>query len=275
VKKKVALLAVLALVLAACVPGVKKPEPPQARVEGFDLISVDPFSGEARFALRLRVTNPNAFELPLLESRLALTFDRARLPFDLPAVTLPPAGFEVVETRVTVPLTESAEGVGKLLRGEAVRLRVDGRVRVQVGPVPLDLGPFTLFDETVRVDLRFAWPRFELDPQQSRLSLSGGRLEVVVGFRVANPNPVGFYLRGPVALRVGGRSVAEAALDMPLRPRQTGSGALAFRVDLAQVPGAAAALVSGLPVELAGAVRAEVPGVWQTLLDVAFGGRVR
>ncbi len=275
VRKTVALLAVLALVLAACVPGVKKPEPPQARVEGFDLISVDPFSGEARFALRLRLTNPNAFELPLLESQLALTFDRARLPFDLPAVTLPPAGFEVVETRLTVPLAESAEGVGKLLGGEAVRLRVDGRVRVQAGPVPLDLGPFTLLDENVRVDLRFALPRFTIDPAQSRLRIRDATLEVVVGFQVTNPNPIGFYLRGPLGLVIGGNAVAEAVLDVPLRPRQSGSGVLAFRVDLASVPGAAAALVTGLPVELSGAVRAEVPGVWQTLLDVAFAGRVR
>lgn len=275
-KKKLLLgLGLLALVLAACVPGVQKPEPPQARVEGFDLISVDPFSGEARFALRLRLTNPNAFELPLLESQLALTFDRARLPFDLPAVTLPPAGFEVVETRLTVPLAESAEGVGKLLGGEAVRLRVDGKVRVQAGPVPLDLGPFTLLDETVRVDLRFALPRFEIDPAQSRLQIRGSALEVVVGFRVTNPNPIGFYLRGPLGLVIGGNTVAEAALDVPLRPRQSGSGVLAFRVDLARVPGAAAALVTGLPVELSGGVRAEVPGVWETLLDVAFGGRVR
>jgi len=275
VRKTVAWLAVLALVLAACVPGVKKPEPPQARVEGFDLIGVDPFSGEARFALRLRLSNPNAFELPLLESQLALTFDRARLPFDLPAVTLPPAGFERVETRITVPLAESAEGVGKLLRGEAVRLRVDGRVRVQAGPVPLDLGPFTLLDENVRVDLRFTLPRFTIDPGQSRLRIRGGALEVVVGFQITNPNPIGFYLRGPLGLVIGGNTVAEAVLDVPLRPRQSGSGVLTFRVDLARVPGAAAALVTGLPVELSGAVRAEVPGVWQTLLDVAFAGRVR
>lgn len=274
-RKTVAWLAVLALVLAACVPGVKKPEPPQARVEGFDLIGVDPFSGEARFALRLRLSNPNAFELPLLESQLALTFDRARLPFDLPAVTLPPAGFERVETRITVPLAESAEGVGKLLRGEAVRLRVDGRVRVQAGPVPLDLGPFTLLDENVRVDLRFTLPRFTIDPGQSRLRIRGGALEVVVGFQITNPNPIGFYLRGPLGLVIGGNTVAEAVLDVPLRPRQSGSGVLTFRVDLARVPGAAAALVTGLPVELSGAVRAEVPGVWQTLLDVAFAGRVR
>ncbi len=274
-KKLLVGLSLLALLLVACVPGAKKPEPPQARVEGFDLISVDPFSGEAQFALRLRLTNPNTFELPLLESQLALTFDRARLPFDLPAVTLPPAGFEVVDTRLTVPLAESAEGVGKLLRGEAVRIRVDGKVRVKVGPVPLDLGPFTLLDETVRVNLRFALPRFEIDPAQSRLQISGSALEVIVGFRVTNPNPIGFYLRGPLGLVIGGRTVAEAVLDVPLRPRQSGSGMLAFRVNLAEVPGAAAALVTGLPVELSGGVRAEVPGVWQMLLDVVFGGRIR
>ncbi len=274
-KKTVWMLAGLVLVLAACVPGMQKPQPPQARVESFDLLSVDPFSGEARFALKLRLTNPNTFELPLLESRLTLHFDRARLPFDLPEVTLPPAGFEIVPTTITVPLAETAEGVGRLLAGDPVRLRITGKVRVELGPVPLDLGPFTLLDQTVQVDLRFAVPRFELDPGQSRLSIGGGRLEVAVGFRVSNPNPVGFYLRGPVQLVVGGRSVAEAALDLPLRPRQTGAGRVVFRVNLSEVPGAAAALVSGLSVRLNGAVRAEVPGVWEQLVDVVFGGRVR
>jgi len=274
-KKPLPLLALLALVLAACVPGVQKPQPPEARVEAFDLESLDPFTGEARFALRLRVRNPNAFELPLLESRLTLGFDRARLPFDLPAVTLPAAGFEIVDTRLVVPIAETAEGVGKLLRGEPVRLRISGKLRAQVGPVPVDLGPFTLLDETVRLDLRFAAPRFAVDPAQSRLRIAGSSLEVVVGFQVTNPNPIGFYVRGPVGLVIGGRVVAEAALDLPLRPRQTGPGRLVFRVDLVQVPGAAAALVTGLPVELHGGVRAEVPGVWEQLLDVVFGGRVR
>ncbi len=274
-KKTVWMLVGLVLVLAACVPGVQKPEPPQARVESFDLVSVDPFSGEARFALRLRLTNPNAFELPLLESRLTLHFDRARLPFDLPAVTLPAAGFEIVPTTLVVPLADTAEGVGRLLAGDPVRLRITGRVRAEVGPVPVELGPFTLLDQTVQIDLRFAAPRFELDPGQSRLSLSGGRLEVVVGFRVANPNPVGFYLRGPLGLVVGGRTVAEAELDLPLHPRQSSGGQLVFRVNLSEVPGAAAAVVSGLRLQLSGAVRAEVPGVWEQLLEVAFGGRVR
>lgn len=269
------LLGLLAFALAACVPGVQKPEPPQARVEAFRLESLDPFTGKASFALRLRVRNPNAFELPLLASRLTLSFDRAQLPFDLPATTLPAAGFQILDTQLEVPLADTAEGMGKLLRGEPLRLRLSGKVRAQVGPVPVGLGPLTLLDENVRLDFHFAAPHFELEPAQSRLRIAGSSLEVAVGFRVANPNPVGFYLKGPVGLLIAGQNVAEAALDLPLLPRQTGPGRLVFRVDLAKIPGAAAALATGLPVELNGALRAEVPGVWQQLFEVAFGGRVR
>jgi len=274
VKKLAVGLLGLLLVLAACVP-TQKPVPPQARVEGFQLISVDPFADEARFALRLRVSNPNAFELPMLESRLTLHFGAASLPFDLPAVTLPPSGFEIVDAELRVPLGATAQEVGHLLSGEPVRLRITGTVKASLGPVPLSLGPMTLLDEDVRVDLRFATPRFEIVPERSRLTLSGSVVEVVVGFQALNPNPVGFYLRGPFQLVVGGRSVAETSLDLPLRPRQAGAGELRFRVNLTEIPGAAAALVTGLPVELRGGLKAEVPGVWSQLLDVFFGGRVR
>ncbi len=274
-RKAVLLLSLLVLVLAGCIPGVQKPEPPQARVEGFDVVSVDPFSGKAQFALKMRISNPNSFELPLVASQLTLHFGNARLPFDLPAMTLPPAGFKMMNVKLTVPLAKTADAVGRLISGDSVRMRITGRVKVQVGPVPVELGPFTLLDETVRVNLQFAIPRFKLDPNQSRLRISGTNLEVIIGFRVSNPNPIGFYLRGPVGLVIGGDTVADAVLDLPLRPRESGSGMLAFRVNLTKVPGAATALVTGLPVELSGGVRAEIPGVWQMLLDVFFGGRVR
>jgi len=268
-------LAAILVLLVGCMPRLQEPLPPRAQVQDFNLLSVDPFADNAQFALDLKITNPNSFDLPLQESTLTLFFGSARIPFDLPKMTIPANGFEVVSTKVTVPLAASAREVQNLLTGNLVRVRITGRMKADIGPVPVTLGPFTLLDENVRIDLRFAMPTFKVLPDRSSLSLSGSQLRVSVAFQVTNPNPIGFYLRGPVDLVVGGRAVARASVDMPLRPRQTGTGQLVFAVNLADVPGAATAVLSGLQIEVRGGVRAEVPGVWQQVVNVLFGGRVR
>jgi len=254
---------------------MQQPAPPQAQVQNFQLISLDPFTGRADFQLDLKISNPNAFDLPLLESTLTLYFDDASIPFDLPEMTIRAAGFEVVPTRISVPLAEATAGLAKLLRGGPVRLRISGRSKVNVGPLPINIGPYTLLDQTVRLELSFAMPTFKLLPGQSSLSLSGGTLEVAVAFQVTNTNPIGFYLRGPVALVIGGRQVASAGLDVPLRPRQSSTGRLVFRLGLSEVPGAAAGLVAGLQLEVRGGLKAEIPGLWQQGLELLMGGRVR
>ncbi|GEM_PF-1813223 len=269
------LAAALLAVLSACLPSAGGPQPPQARVQSFQLLSVDPFSGEASFAMQLKVSNPNSFELPLLDSTMTLYFGDAQIPFELPQMTIPPAGFEVVPTRINVPLAQTAGSISKLLRGDEVRLRITGKAAAKLGPVPLQLGPFTLLDETVRVNLSFAMPRFEIDAANSSLALSGARLRITVAFRVTNPNPIGFTLRGPVALLIGGREVGSAVLDAALRPQQTSPGQLVFSVNVTEVPGAAAALLSGLQVEVRGGVNAEIPGIWRQALDLLLSGRVR
>ncbi len=267
-------LAALLVLLAGCLPRLQEPLPPRAQVQNFQLLSVDPFSDSAQFALDLKITNPNTFDLPLLESTLTLYFGDARIPFDLPAMTIPAAGFEIVPTRVTVPLAASAQEVHNLLTGETVRIRITGKMKAKLGPVPVTLGPFTLLDENVRVDLSFAMPSFKVLPERSSLALAGSQLRVTVGFQVTNPNPLGFYLRGPVELVIAGRPVARAGVDIPLRPRQSGMGELVFAVNLAEVPGAATAVLAGLQVEVRGGVKAEIPGVWQQAMDLLLGGRI-
>jgi len=261
--------------LAGCVPRLQGPLPPRAQVQDFQLISIDPFSDSARFALDLKISNPNAFELPLQESTLTLYFGSAKIPFELPQMTIPAAGFEIVPAQVTVPLQASAAEVRRLLAGDRVRVRITGKMKAELGPVPVTLGPFTLLDESVSVNLQFAVPAFKVLPERSSLSLSGSQLRVVVGFQVANPNPLGFYLRGPVELVIGGRPVAQASLDMPLRPRQSGTGELTFAVNLSEVPGAATAVLAGLQIEVRGGIKAEIPGIWQQVTDFLLGGRIR
>lgn len=268
-------IAVLLVLLAGCLPRMQEPLPPRAQVQNFQLLSVDPFADSAKFALDLKVSNPNAFDLPLLESTLTLYFGDARIPFDLPQMTIPAAGFEIVPTQITVPLAASAREVQKLLAGETIRIRITGKMKAKVGPVPITLGPFTLLDENVKIDLKFAVPSFEISTRNSSLALAGSQLKVNVAFRVTNPNPIGFYLRGPLELVIAGRPVARASIDMPLRPRQSGAGEITFAVNLAEVPGAATAVLAGLQVEVRGGVKAEIPGVWQQVLDIFLGGQIR
>jgi len=266
---------VLLALLAGCLPGVQEPLPPKAQVKDFRLLSVDPFSDSAEFEMDLNISNPNGFELPLLDSTMTLYFGQAQLPFELPAMTIPAGGSQVITTRITVPMTATAKEVQNLLAGEAVRVRITGKVRAELGPVPLDLGPFTLLDQNVKINLSFAVPSFKLLTDQSQLSLSGSQLRIKIGFQVTNPNPLGFYLRGPVELLVSGKPVAATEVDVPLRPRQSSVGTLEFAVNLTQIPGAATAVLSGLQVEVRGGIKAEIPGIWQQALDLLLGGKIR
>ena len=266
---------ILIIVLAGCLPRMQEPLPPRAQLQDFQLISLDPFADRVQLALNLKINNPNNFDLPLLASTLTLYFGDAKIPFDLPQMTIPASGFEVVPTQITIPLVSAAEEAQNLLAGESVRVRITGRAKAKLGPVPITLGPFTLLDENVKLNLRFAMPSFKVIPEQSSLALAGSQLQVIVAFQVENPNPIGFYMRGPVELVIAGRPVARASLDIPLHPRQSGIGTLTFAVKLSEVPGAATAILAGLQIEVHGGIKAEIPGIWQQAIDLLLGGRVR
>ena len=53
------------VLLAGCVPQQARPQPPQVELVSFSLVSLDPFTGFADLDVRLRLTNPNSFTLPL------------------------------------------------------------------------------------------------------------------------------------------------------------------------------------------------------------------
>ncbi|WP_300967780.1 hypothetical protein [Meiothermus sp.] len=232
--------------LGACAPRITQPQPPQVELLQFSLVSVDPFSGRAEFDLQLRLTNPNPFTLPLLESALTAELGGLQLRLALPALEILPGAGREVQTRLVVPVVEGARVLANLLGGQSARLRLLGELRVQLGPAVVPIGPLTLVERDVRVQFTFQPPTLRL----AEVRLEGPAIRLLL--EAENPNPVGFTLEGPLRILVGGRSVAEGGLSLGLGPGGRSRGE--FRLSLLGLPG-----TGGVSVELG--LSARIPGV--------------
>jgi len=92
--------------LAACSALPTKPEPPRVTLVGLTLLSVDLF--EQRYQVRLRLKNPNAFDLPIrgLDFRLDINDETFADGVSSTVVTVPAFGEEVVELEVSSSLLQ-------------------------------------------------------------------------------------------------------------------------------------------------------------------------
>ncbi|WP_027882056.1 LEA type 2 family protein [Meiothermus rufus] len=259
-KRSLPLLLILALVLGACVPQVVRPQAPQVELLQFNLISLDPFSGRGEFDLRLRLTNPNGFSLPLLDSTLTAELGGTAFRLTLPALEIPAGASREAQTRLVVPLVEGTRVLAGLLAGQSTRFRLLGELRAQLGPAVVPIGPLTLLDREVRVQFAFQLPRIRL----LEIRLDGLAIRLVL--EVENPNPVGFTLEGPLRLLIGGRGVAETAFNMRLSPNERRPNEV--RLGLSGFPGA-----GGLSVELG--LRAYIPGILERLVAQVLQGILR
>ncbi|WP_026234598.1 LEA type 2 family protein [Calidithermus timidus] len=253
-------LIVVMLGLAGCVPQVARPQPPGIELLEFRLLRLDPFAGSADFDLRLKLTNPNALTLPILDSTLTAELAGASFAMRLGAVELPAGGTRETLARLRVPVVEGARSLGILLSGQPTRLRLSGELRVSAGPVAVPLGPLTFVDRTVQISLNFQPPTLRLVD----LRLEGGSLRI--GLEVSNPNPIGFSLEGPVRVLIGGSRVAEVDLDMRLPPGARERSDAAVR--LSGFPGLGSVQVQ---VEL----KARIPGIWERDIRQVLEGLLR
>ncbi|WP_027893195.1 LEA type 2 family protein [Calidithermus chliarophilus] len=253
-------LIALLLLLVSCVPQVVRPQPPDIELLEFRLLRLDPFAGSADFDLRLRLTNPNAVALPVLDSTLTAELAGAGFALTLGAVDLPAGGSRETVARLRVPVVEGARSLGVLVSGQPTRFRLTGEVRVAVGPVTVPLGPLTFIDRNVQVSLNFQLPTLRLVD----LRLEGGSLRV--GLEVFNPNPIGFSLEGPVRVLIGGSRVAEVSLSMRLPPG-------------ARERSDAAVRLSGFPglgsVQVQADLKARIPGIWERDVRQVLEGVLR
>lgn len=254
------LILFLALVLGACVPQAVRPQPPAVELLGFSLIALDPFSGKADFDVRLRLTNPNSYTLPLLDSTVTAELGGTQFRFTVPAVELPNNTPREVQTRLTVPVVEGTKALATLVSGASTRFRLLGELRVQLGPAVVPVGPVTLVDRDIQLQLAFQLPSIRI----VSLGLDGLALRVVL--EVQNPNPIGFTLAGPLRVLVGGRSVAETAFNLPLAPSGSNRGEL--RLSLTGFPG-----LGGVSLDLG--LTARVPGILERPVAQVLQGSLR
>ncbi|PZA07384.1 MULTISPECIES: LEA type 2 family protein [unclassified Meiothermus] len=221
--KRFALLLSLAF-LAGCFPQQVRPQPPQVELVSFTLVSLDPFTGFADLDVRLRLTNPNGFTLPLLDSTLSAELAGAGFSLTLPALELPSNTPRETQARLRVPIAQGVQALASLVSGRPTRFRLQGELQARLGPVNVPIGPFTLVDRDVTVSFSFIPPALRL----VEIRFEGGVFKLVL--EVQNPNPIGFNLEGPVRLLIGGRSVAEANAQIASRPGSASRGELSVRL---------------------------------------------
>jgi hypothetical protein len=254
------LAVLMVLGVSACVPQVVHPQPPAVELLGFSLVALDPFTGKADFDVRLRLTNPNAFTLPLLDSTLTAELAGTQFRLTVPAVELSTSSPREVQTRLTVPVVQGTRALATLIAGQSTRFRLLGELRVQLGPATVPVGPLTFVDRDVQLQLAFQLPIFRV------VSLSLDGLTLRVSLEVQNPNPIGFTLSGPLRVLVGGRSVAETSFNLPLAPNSSNRGE--FRLGLSGFPG-----VGGISLDLG--LTASVPGILDRPVSQVVQGFLR
>lgn len=119
---------ILMLLLAACSSILQKPEPPQVALAGITLTEANLF--EQRFLLKLRVSNPNGFDLPIKGLRYQL--DLADREFmrgqSATAVTIPRFGNAHVEVEAHTNLLELMRQIRSLSESDRLRYRLRGEL---------------------------------------------------------------------------------------------------------------------------------------------------
>ncbi len=264
--------AAVLFLMAACAPMGRQVALPAARLVGVELVAIDPFADRFALDLELELLNPNAFDLPLLASELKVKLGDLRTSAELPAMTLPAGEKARASLRVETTLARSAATAADLLAGKTLPLWIGGRLRVEALGQGIWLGPYTLLEDRVKLELALRPPR--VTPLSAQVRLGFGALEFRVRYRAENPLPVGFLLEGDLVAELGGVRLGEAPIALRLPPAGEEAGAFVLRVPLSAVPGAARSLTGGVPFGLRGTVRLAVPGVLERTFALELAGTV-
>jgi len=263
----------LAFGLFSCAPQNAVLEPPKAQVAGYELLSIDPFQDRLSVRLDLELWNPNPVELPLLESELTARLGGWTTRAHLPALTLPKSGRTQVSVVLEGGVFEAGKTVADLLSGRELLVMLSGKLWVNAFGRRLALGPYTLVEDRVRFDLRFAPPKIR--PLKAELRFGMGTLSFKVRFLAQNPLPVGYKLEGGLVARVGGHRLGEAPLSLDLPPRAEREGSVGISLSLASLGGVVHALRRpGTPYELVGRLEAVIPGIWERPLTIRIQGKL-
>lgn len=135
------LLAAALAVLAGCTPVRADATAPRVSVAGLRVVQMGVL--EQRYALLLRIQNPNDFALPItgMEYTLALNGRPFAQGVSDRAVTVPAYGSEAVEVEVTSNLGQVVEQLNDLSKGKGgLRYRISGHLKLagRAAPLPFD-----------------------------------------------------------------------------------------------------------------------------------------
>jgi len=262
----------LVLGLFACAPRSGELAAPKARLVGSELLAVDPFQDRLAVRLDLELTNPNPFDLPLLESELSARLGDWTTRARLPQVTLAKNGRALVSVVLEGGLYDAAKTAADLLSGRELPVVLTGKLWVNAFGQRLPLGPYVLLQDRVRFDLSLVPPKIK--PLKTDVKLGFGTLDFKVRFLAKNPLPVGYKLEGALVAEVAGFRLGEAPLSLNLPPLGEEEGSLGLRVSLLSLPGVVQAIKNGAFYELSGTLRAVIPGVWDKPLRLHLSGRI-
>jgi LEA14-like dessication related protein len=125
-------LSAASLLVGACASLTGRPQPPRVSLIGLSLVSVGLF--EQRYQVRLRLKNPNDFELPVrgMDFRLDINGEAFAEGLSNQSVTVPAFSEEVVELEVSSSLLQVFRQLQSLQQSGAPGLayRVSGHVAV-------------------------------------------------------------------------------------------------------------------------------------------------
>ncbi len=118
--------------LTACSTLPGRPEPPRVNLVGLQLVSVDLF--EQRYQVRLRVKNPNAFELPIrgIDFQLEINGQDFAEGVSNQSVNVPAYGEQVIALEVSSSLLQVFRQLQSLENGRSpgFRYQLNGSVAI-------------------------------------------------------------------------------------------------------------------------------------------------
>ncbi|MFO1436339.1 MAG: LEA type 2 family protein [Gammaproteobacteria bacterium] len=141
---RILILAGVAALLAACGGLPSKIDPPSVSLSDIRLVDMNLF--EQTFAIKLRVQNPNSFEIPVHGLNYALELNGSEIAHGVndQSVTFPALGEQIVEVNATTNLGSLLGQLGELAHnGMNANYRIRGNFRAGNGlnsfiPIPFD-----------------------------------------------------------------------------------------------------------------------------------------
>jgi LEA14-like dessication related protein len=141
---RILVLAGLAVLLSACGGLPSKIDPPSVSLSDISLVNANLL--EQTFAIKLRVQNPNSFDIPIHGLTYALELNGSEIAHGVndQAVTFPALGEQIVEVNATTNLGSLLGQLGELAHnGMNASYRVRGNFRAGSGlnsiiPIPFD-----------------------------------------------------------------------------------------------------------------------------------------